>query len=253
MRPVVRFARLVAFAGLVGLGLSGLSGCSSASAGASTVRYPSVAFVVVCNRSHELPDDPILHPGKPGASHLHSFFGNTSTSATSTYRSMQRARTTCRDGGDTGAYWAPSPTGDTMRAYYDRGSVQASAIVPPTADLKLIAGNPKAVDPVGVDVVAFRCGVVADGPDRGVWRATAPASCSTGEPIVRYTFAQTGNIPRLRLVMAWAGPAPMGVAPHADFWNTWNQDRLAKLTAICIRGERATNLAIKECGLPGAT
>jgi Domain of unknown function (DUF1996) len=231
--------------------------CSSAVTGrphAGGTRYPSVAFVVACSRSHELPDDPIVHPGKPGASHVHSFFGNVSTSAKSTYRSMQGARTTCRDSADTGAYWAPSPSADAMRAYYDRGSIEAAAIVPPAADLKLIAGDPKAVNPVGVDVVAFRCGVIADGPDRGEWEATPPSTCSgPGTPIVRYTFAQTGNIPRLRLLMAWVGPAPMGVAPHADFWNTWNERRLAELTAICIRGERTTNLAIKQCGLPGAS
>ena len=240
--------------------LTMLGGCSERPI--SAIRYPSVAFVVMCRFSHELADDPIVHPGVAGASHQHSFFGNATTFAGSTPETMAGASTTCSDPLDTGAYWAPSPAANSLRAYYDRGTVDPERIEAPPAGLKMIAGNPLATQPVGVDIVAFRCGVVADGPHRGVWLEQPPETCAGGAvPVVRYTFAQCADecsdqsvrFARLRLVMDWVGPASMRIAPHADFWNTWNQARLEELTAICIRGERSTNLAIKVCGLPGAT
>ncbi len=36
-------------------------------------------FNAACPYSHSFKDDPIVFPGQPGASHMHSFFGNTST------------------------------------------------------------------------------------------------------------------------------------------------------------------------------
>lgn len=42
-------------------------------------------FVVECGFSHVATDDPIVHPGQPGASHEHVFFGNTTTDAASTW------------------------------------------------------------------------------------------------------------------------------------------------------------------------
>ena len=46
------------------------------------------AFRVPCAVSHFSFNDPIVHPGKPGASHLHMFFGNTGTDANSTVDSI---------------------------------------------------------------------------------------------------------------------------------------------------------------------
>ena len=34
-------------------------------------------FLADCPFSHRLPDDPIVSPNLPGASHMHDFFGNT--------------------------------------------------------------------------------------------------------------------------------------------------------------------------------
>jgi hypothetical protein len=39
---------------------------------------------ILCTIDHQRADDPIVHPGQPGASHMHSFYGNTSTKASST-------------------------------------------------------------------------------------------------------------------------------------------------------------------------
>ena len=56
-----------------------------------------VNFVENCRFSHELPDDPIVFPGTPGASHQHTFVGNRTTNASSTFGSLRSGPTTyCR-------------------------------------------------------------------------------------------------------------------------------------------------------------
>jgi hypothetical protein len=49
-----------------------------------------------------------VYPKQPGASHLHDFFGNTTTNAFSTYAGMLAGGTNCQEPGDTAAYWAPA-------------------------------------------------------------------------------------------------------------------------------------------------
>jgi hypothetical protein len=56
----------------------------------------------------EPPDDPIVYPKQPGASHLHDFFGNTTTNAFSAYAGMLAGGTNCQGPGDTAASWAPA-------------------------------------------------------------------------------------------------------------------------------------------------
>jgi len=60
-------------------------------------------FLSVCLPSHVAKDDPIVHPGEPGASHQHEFFGNTTTDANSTYESLRAGGTTCRIAADKAA------------------------------------------------------------------------------------------------------------------------------------------------------
>ena len=45
----------------------------------ATAAATSGSFVTQCDFSHRLPDDPIVFPGQPGASHSHDFTGNRST------------------------------------------------------------------------------------------------------------------------------------------------------------------------------
>src|SRR5438445_2850792 len=65
-------------------------------------------FKSACFANHEAMNDPIVYPGKPGASHLHVFFGNTTTDAFSTYASLTGQPATCRISGDHAAYWIPA-------------------------------------------------------------------------------------------------------------------------------------------------
>lgn len=68
------------------------------------------AFRFLCNASHVAYDDPIVFPGRPGASHLHTFFGNTKTDGHSTYESLRTTgEGTCHGGPiNRSAYWMPS-------------------------------------------------------------------------------------------------------------------------------------------------
>ncbi len=55
-------------------------------------------------------DDPIVYPGQPGRSHLHTFFGNTGTNANSTASSIANTgNSTCRGGTlNRSSYWVPA-------------------------------------------------------------------------------------------------------------------------------------------------
>src|SRR6185369_4842740 len=56
-------------------------------------------FRIPCTYSHMAFDDPIVYPGRPGAAHLHTFFGNTGTNAASTEQSIRdTGNSTCLGG-----------------------------------------------------------------------------------------------------------------------------------------------------------
>ena len=67
------------------------------------------AFRFICRPSHNAYDDPIIFPGKKGAAHLHTFFGNTLTDANSTYESLRTTgESTCNNKLNRSAYWIPA-------------------------------------------------------------------------------------------------------------------------------------------------
>lgn len=67
------------------------------------------AFRFICAPSHNAYDDPIVYPGQPGKSHLHTFFGNTKADANSTYRSLRTSGdSTCNNAMNRSAYWIPA-------------------------------------------------------------------------------------------------------------------------------------------------
>jgi hypothetical protein len=75
---------------------------------------PVGAFRFTCLAGQLAKDDPIVYPGQPGKSHLHQFFGNTGTNASSTYQSLRTTgASTCTINGLSGspqrtAYWMPA-------------------------------------------------------------------------------------------------------------------------------------------------
>jgi Domain of unknown function (DUF1996) len=101
-----------------------------------------------CSFSHRAPDDPILYPREPGASHSHDFFGNRSTDARSTPEGLRRRATTCDVEADRSAYWVPtlrhrgrSVKPRRARFYYVAVAADPTSVQPLPEGLRVIAGN----------------------------------------------------------------------------------------------------------------
>ena len=128
-----------------------------------------VNFIESCRYSHQAPDDPIVYPGQPGLSHQHTFAGNTSTNAFSSFGSLRSSPTTCMKRADTAAYWVPAlyqgtteilPTGATI--YYRRGTTASVQTFP--NNLRMIAGDSKATTAQDLRITYWNCGVEAGVP-----------------------------------------------------------------------------------------
>jgi Domain of unknown function (DUF1996) len=252
---------------------SGVAEASSTKSKA-TARFPSVSFVVTCGFSHRASDDPLVHPGHKGMSHVHDFFANTTTSASSTPATLAKGSTTCNESGDRAAYWLPAleagAWAKTLRAYYSAGPVDPGLIVPYPAGLGIIGRSSSGA-------VDFSC---ERGVDEPGW-TSRPPTC-VGPTSVRITFPQCWNgrgltpsdvsapvgrscpkgfdraLPLLRLVAqtesrttSMATSAGSFDRMHADFWNAWDPKILGQLVAVCIRGERTSNREIKQCRTAG--
>jgi hypothetical protein len=114
------------------------------------------SFRSVCEFSHMKSDDSLVNPNQPGASHLHTFFGNTGADAYSTATSIATTgASTCRGGTiNRSAYWVPTlidtsngtPLAAVATFYYKTGynGISPSEISPLPEGLRMITGNPKA-------------------------------------------------------------------------------------------------------------
>ena len=141
-------------------------------------------FNAPCRFSHRAADDPIVFPGKPGASHMHDFLGNSSTAARSTPGSLRASPALCSRAADKSAWWVPtlyengialSP--EVSSTYYRTAGRDPSTIEPFPFGLRVIAGNSKATGPQDEDVVRWDCSensemVLAD-PTPGFFRRQA--------------------------------------------------------------------------------
>jgi Domain of unknown function (DUF1996) len=129
----------------------------------------SAGWVTVCTFDHRLQADPIVAPGEVSA-HLHDFFGNQSTDADSTYRSLLAARhTSCAIAKDKAAYWVPTlyvKTADgSLRAvepseanfYYRVITRPRRKVQPFPRGLKMIAGDAHATAPQSTSIVYWGC------------------------------------------------------------------------------------------------
>jgi hypothetical protein len=224
-------------------------------------------FRSTCLPSHVAIDDPIVHPGAPGASHQHEFFGNTTTDADSTYATLRGGATTCRIAADTAAYWVPSLLANGQRvaplkvnAYYLRGRGRGRVVAFP-AGLKLIAGSSQATAAQPLAITGWKCaGAVGQG------LTAEPGACPAGTDnvlVVRFPQCWNGRdldsadhqthlaylvggrcpagfpvrLPQLSLNVHYQLPAVTGLtfasgsiySAHADFFNAWNQAVLAAL------------------------
>lgn len=156
------------------------------------------SFRSVCKYSHMAFDDPIVFPGKTGASHLHTFFGNTSTDALSTTDSLLTANSSTCAGGtaNQSAYWVPALVDTaTSRAlvpselivYYKKGynDLTNAEIQSPPNGLRMIGGRsatattaPGKYDKV---LARFNCNGEA-------WTSTVPACPAGGSLTMELQF-----------------------------------------------------------------
>jgi hypothetical protein len=115
-------------------------------------------FHATCTVSHHASDDPIVFPGLPGASHNHTFWGNRSTTSSSTAASLSGATaTTCDPKDDHSAYWIPTlyqdgavVDPDEVTVYYGSRLKDPSKTQPFPPGLRMITGDPtRQSDPQG--------------------------------------------------------------------------------------------------------
>jgi hypothetical protein len=147
------------------------------------------SFRLVCGYSHMAFDDPIVFPGKSGASHLHTFFGNTRVDASSTTESLLASPSSTCSGGtaNLSAYWTPalvdSATGRALAptefmVYYKKGynSHTNAEIQAPPNGLRMVGGRSatatRITDADFFTIARFAC-------DGNPWQNTIPA-CAAG-------------------------------------------------------------------------
>jgi len=232
-----------------------------------------VNFVSACAFSHRLNDDPILYPGLPGASHDHTFVGNRTTNAFSTYKSLRAGGTSCKRADDTAAYWMPTlfvdgkpvrPRGATV--YYRRKTLKP--VRPFPAGFRAIAGMAHATMPQAKRVTFWNCGAnggvpasseVPTCPDtmaNGLRLHVNFGSCWDGvsldspDHMSHLAYPKAGvcpsahryPVPAITVIFRYPSAGGPGVAlasggtysGHADFVNAWHQPTLRRLVADCL-------------------
>ncbi|MDF9811004.1 DUF1996 domain-containing protein [Streptomyces sp. SPB162] len=109
-------------------------------------------FQANCSVTRNIPDDPIVYPGQPGASHDHTFMGNTTTDANSTQASLNAGGTSCKAPGDKSGYWMPTlyngsqvikPIGPQV-IYYKTNLIDYTSVRPFPKGLRFVVGSPMA-------------------------------------------------------------------------------------------------------------
>ncbi|HEX2542201.1 MAG TPA: DUF1996 domain-containing protein [Caldimonas sp.] len=153
------------------------------------------AFRLLCNWSKMSFDDPIVYPGRPGAAHHHTFFGNTAIDAfTTTENIRSKGNATCRGGTvNMSAYWVPSMIDTTtnrplapvsLLIYYKTGQWpymnDNSVMRPLPKGLKMIAGDPSRSTP---GQGQFQCFMPAVGQTRNGTGGPSIPTCMPGDTV----------------------------------------------------------------------
>jgi hypothetical protein len=124
-------------------------------------------FLADCPYSHRLPDDPIVFPGLPGGSHMHSFFGSVVTNANTNVNDLINANSNCNPSIDKSSYWIPTfynnnvPVEPTTGVFYYLGEGVSDAVIATTQPLplglRIVAGNAKATGPNDNTISRWSC------------------------------------------------------------------------------------------------
>ncbi len=158
--------------------------------------YDIGAFRIRCLYSHMAFDDPIVHAGQPGASHLHLFFGNTRVDADSTTRSIESSGASTCAGGilDRSAYWVPAVVDPArkqailplyQRVYYKTGylGVPPAIVRPIPRGLRMIAGDARASAPQSA--AGWDCQSPPGARYFRYHQASIPRSCPPGALVIQ--------------------------------------------------------------------
>jgi hypothetical protein len=140
-------------------------------------------FRADCQYSHSLPDDPIVAPGLPGASHMHSFVGNEAVDANTVADDLMKfTATTCEPVQDHSAYWVPTlhdnATGKPVettgfRVYYRSLMNTSTGQMPMPNGLRMISGDARKQEPTPRGATdQFYCAFYGPGDLDGVARST---------------------------------------------------------------------------------
>jgi hypothetical protein len=259
--------------GALGLAVAAMLGPVALAGDEPRVNPRGAVFIENCRFSHRSPDDPIVFPGKPGMSHDHTFVGNRTTTAFSSYGSLRAGSTSCRRSADTAAYWLPTlyqgrtpvlPAAATI--YYRRGAFDE--VRPFPSNLRMIAGDATATTPQPFRIVFWNCG----GGRGGFPSSTVPTCANTPGSALRLhvrfpncwdgrqldsrdhkshmAYADKGRcpsthpvaLPAITILFRYPSLGGEGfslasggqLSGHADFVNTWRPAALRRLVDRCL-------------------
>jgi hypothetical protein len=163
-------------------------------------------FRITCGYSHMAYDDPVVFPGQPGKSHLHTFFGNTGANSYSTYESLRDTGESSCAGGivNRSSYWVPSLFNksnsraiapDLGYVYYKSGNwgqVPAQIQDIPNG-LRMIAGNGMALSDQSEFIMSWSCNqnTPDGGPGASIRSSQNIPVCAAGQQLLaRVAFPQ---------------------------------------------------------------
>jgi hypothetical protein len=231
-------------------------------------------FQVNCTITDHRADDPIVRPGRPGTSHNHTFFSNTTTNAFSTLASLEKGTSSCKVKADRSAYWMPTlyngtkiidPT-ETI-TYYKSDVIDYTSVRPFPKGLRFVAGSPDATEAQFAAHGYWSCVSGKDETD-------IPASCPAGNKLIARLVAPScwdgvhldvpdhhsnmaypvrGRcpadhpvaLPMLQFKIPYPVSGDMskvrlssgkGFSFHYDFFNAWDDATQAALVKTCING-----------------
>jgi hypothetical protein len=234
------------------------------------------SFKVDCKFVKTAPDDPLVFPGKPGASHDHAFLGNLGISAYSTADSLSGVASSCAHN-DRSAYWAPSLYQDgvkvnpsSMIVYYENRFAAGTDVEAFPPGFAMIFGNKNATTAAQVnDHISWGCS-----GNTQLGGKEPPASCPTGVIQVRFmwpycwdgqvggdasshmSFAPGGvcsakyphRMPTIRTNLFYPVGTTTGTISfssgnvysiHQDFFNGWDPATLNDLITNCLNAGKA--------------
>ena len=230
-------------------------------------------FVAHCAYTHSATDDPIVHPGEPGRSHRHDFYGAHDVDASSRPEVMVDGETSCDKNADKAAYWQPTlydhgepVVPKQLNAYYRAApGIDPADVVPFPFGIAIITGDMMSTVPQEGEATGWTCGTSSkltdDVPEcpasahlhlvltfQDCWDGTHLDSVDHKSHV---TYSKDGacpdshpvHLPQLTVTVEFPiyGPGhDLSLASgntysaHGDFFNAWIPEGLAREVNACI-------------------